>query len=334
MIGGLHSEMGDSIRAESELLRCLKRAEAWDMPRAAGFAHSSLTRHYLNHGRWHDAAPNLRQVISMRMRSGHQDDLSFRLSDLGRIQLETDSPTVALASFRQALLIATELGNLRSRIGALEGLSSAYRKLDRPDSALFYLDRCLSSKDSLERSDKRVEATRWLERKKFITLQLTDSLTHALELKSTEVRKQKLIRNASFGGLAFVALFAGIFLFQRIRIGKEKKRSDELLLNILPSEVAEELKANGEAKAKEFAEVTILFTDFKGFTGISEKLSASELVAELNTCFRTFDNIITAKSIEKIKTIGDAYMAAGGLPVPANVRRRTWYWPGWRCRRS
>ncbi|MBK9764150.1 MAG: adenylate/guanylate cyclase domain-containing protein [Flavobacteriales bacterium] len=103
---------------------------------------------------------------------------------------------------------------------------------------------------------------------------------------------------------------------QRNRISKEKARSEELLLNILPAEVAQELKDKGEADARLIDEATILFTDFKGFTSISEQLTARELVEELNVCFKAFDNIITARGIEKIKTIGDAYMCAGGLPDP------------------
>ncbi|HQV51677.1 MAG: hypothetical protein IPH21_04295 [Flavobacteriales bacterium] len=97
---------------------------------------------------------------------------------------------------------------------------------------------------------------------------------------------------------------------------REKERSDELLLNILPSEVAEELKANGSAKARDFDPATILFTDFKGFTELSVQLSAQDLVAEINTCFEAFDGIISRYGVEKIKTIGDAYMAAGGVPDP------------------
>ena len=95
----------------------------------------------------------------------------------------------------------------------------------------------------------------------------------------------------------------------------EKKKSDDLLLNILPEEVAEELKAKGSADAKQYQDVTVMFTDFKGFTQISEKLSPAELVAEIDFCFKAFDNIISKHTIEKIKTIGDSYMCAGGLPV-------------------
>ena len=112
-----------------------------------------------------------------------------------------------------------------------------------------------------------------------------------------------------------VLLFAGVFFKQRNRIGKEKKRSDELLLNILPAEVAEELKEKGEAEARLMEEVTVLFTDFKGFTAMSEKLSPKDLVRDIHECFSAFDRIMEKYGIEKIKTIGDAYMAAGGIPV-------------------
>jgi len=95
----------------------------------------------------------------------------------------------------------------------------------------------------------------------------------------------------------------------------EKQKSDKLLLNILPSETAEELKNTGTAKAKHYDSVSVIFTDFKDFTAISEKMNANELVKELHYCFSAFDVIIRKHNIEKIKTIGDSYMCAAGLPV-------------------
>jgi class 3 adenylate cyclase len=95
----------------------------------------------------------------------------------------------------------------------------------------------------------------------------------------------------------------------------EKAKSDELLLNILPVEVAEELKRTGSLEARQFDEVTVLFTDFVGFTSISEKLSPKELVEEIHYCFKAFDAIIGLNKLEKIKTIGDAYMAVCGMPI-------------------
>ncbi|MFT5056003.1 MAG: class 3 adenylate cyclase [Pseudoalteromonas distincta] len=96
----------------------------------------------------------------------------------------------------------------------------------------------------------------------------------------------------------------------------EKTKSDKLLLNILPAEIAEELKEKGEAKARQYDLASILFTDFKSFTSSAEKLSPTELVEEINTCFKAFDKICEKLNVEKIKTIGDSYMAVGGLPVP------------------
>ncbi|HZH36195.1 MAG TPA: adenylate/guanylate cyclase domain-containing protein, partial [Flavisolibacter sp.] len=100
---------------------------------------------------------------------------------------------------------------------------------------------------------------------------------------------------------------------------EEMDRSDNLLLNILPAETAEELKRTGSSKAKVFQRATVLFTDFKNFTLLSERLSAEELVGEINYCYSTFDQIISKYGIEKIKTIGDSYMCAGGLPVESET---------------
>ena len=96
----------------------------------------------------------------------------------------------------------------------------------------------------------------------------------------------------------------------------EKEKSEELLFNILPEEIATELIEKGESKAKLIDQVSVLFTDFEGFTKKAAKLSPQELVEEINVCFKAFDEIIQKYDIEKIKTIGDAYMAAGGLRSP------------------
>ncbi len=106
---------------------------------------------------------------------------------------------------------------------------------------------------------------------------------------------------------------------QKEEVEKQKERSDGLLLNILPSEVAEELKVKGSAEAQQFDDVTVLFTDFKGFTQLSEKMSPKELVFVINEYFSDFDHIMGKYGIEKIKTIGDAYMAVGGLPITTST---------------
>lgn len=96
---------------------------------------------------------------------------------------------------------------------------------------------------------------------------------------------------------------------------KEKSKSDSLLLNILPEEVANELKETGKAEAKLYPNVSVMFTDFVGFTTVAAELSPTELVREINKNFTAFDAIIEKHGLEKIKTIGDAYLAVCGLPI-------------------
>jgi class 3 adenylate cyclase len=150
-------------------------------------------------------------------------------------------------------------------------------------------------------------------------------LTKDKALQELELERQKTIRNAmSVTGILLLLLAIGLYRnYRYVRktkkiIETEKDKSDKLLLNILPFETAEELKEKGSATPKHYEMVTVLFTDFKGFTNIAEKLTPELLVEELNHCFLEFDLIMDKYNLEKIKTIGDSYMCAGGVPV-ANV---------------
>lgn len=98
-------------------------------------------------------------------------------------------------------------------------------------------------------------------------------------------------------------------------LASEKERTEKLLLNILPKEIAEELQKRGKATARHYNQVSVLFTDFKGFTRFAESTRPEDLVQELDRCFSAFDDIIEKYHLEKIKTIGDAYMCAGGVPI-------------------
>lgn len=141
-----------------------------------------------------------------------------------------------------------------------------------------------------------------------------------VDLLDERRKNQRNIAIATAVALFLIGLLA-IGLFRRnafIRktkaiIEKERDRSDHLLLNILPEETARELKEHGVVKAKKYDVVTVLFTDFKGFTSYSEKLSPEALVETVGFYFSKFDAIVEKHGLEKIKTIGDAYMCAGGL---------------------
>jgi class 3 adenylate cyclase len=187
----------------------------------------------------------------------------------------------------------------------------------------------------LNDSLKTKETAKELEQMAFAKQVLADSLKREEEKlriqmeHEAEVRRKNTTRNifiisAVFLLLGVIGIYRRMVFTRRAKkaIESEKERSDNLLLNILPSEIAEELKEKGRADARNFEKVSILFTDFRRFTEISEKLSAEELVSEINTCFEKFDSICQKYGIEKIKTIGDSYMAAGGLPIPSEDSAR------------
>jgi class 3 adenylate cyclase/HAMP domain-containing protein len=99
------------------------------------------------------------------------------------------------------------------------------------------------------------------------------------------------------------------------QLRQEKERSERLLLNVLPASIATRLKETNESPAEHFEEATILFADIVGFTSLSARMEPMELVSGLNQIFSAFDNLTEKYGLEKIKTIGDAYMVVGGLPV-------------------
>ena len=148
-------------------------------------------------------------------------------------------------------------------------------------------------------------------------------------------QKNSRIRNMAYliSGL-FLLILLILFAFYQLRkknhqiasqqtiIAAERDKSDELLLNILPPAVAAELKEHGSAKPRSYDEVSVVFTDFSGFTKIAESLSPSELVETLDKLFLQFDLIAEKHGMQRIKTIGDAYMCACGLPEPIENHAR------------
>lgn len=244
------------------------------------------------------------------------NDVAITLKGLAKTYQMIGDKLKALETFQEAELTAKETGATYELKDIYEGQAQIYAQLRDYTNAYKYQYLLLGIKDTIYdiEQDKKLQGVQFafdLEKKEGeINL-----LTKDKKIQDQELHRQMMVRNSFIGGFAVVLLFAGIFFSQRNKISKEKKRSDELLLNILPSETAEELKATGTAKTKSFEAVTVMFTDFKNFTQASELLTPEELVAEINTCYSEFDKIVTRYGIEKIKTIGDSYMCAGGLPV-------------------
>jgi len=244
-------------------------------------------------------------------------DMTQAKLSLGDTYLKQGDIKLAIGSYKEAEKLALEMGGTNLELkNTYGGLALSYAKQGDYKNAYNYQTLFTETKDALYDidTDKKLQGLQFtfdIQKKQG----QIDLLTKDKALQELDLQRQRVIKNATFGGLSVVCVFLVVVFFQKKKITKEKQRSDELLLNILPSETAEELKATGTAKTKSFDLVSVMFTDFKNFTQASEKLSAEELVQEINYCYSAFDKIITKYGIEKIKTIGDSYMCAGGLPA-------------------
>jgi len=227
-------------------------------------------------------------------------------SDLRRAKLYLDSATAIDAEIKSLDHWLTDIHNLSKTDALLQDYKNAY------EDHLLYT----KLKDSIFSTANNIKITN-LE-----TQRALDIKDKQIEIDKLAVQKKKNERVFYIAGILLLLLVI-VIVSRSNRLQKKtndvltvkKKRSDDLLLNILPSEVAEELKNTGHAGARQFDNVTVLFTDFVNFTQAGEQMNPQELISELHNCFKTFDEIITKYKVEKIKTIGDAYLAVAGLPA-------------------
>ena len=264
------------------------------------------------------------QAVEVTEKLGAQQYLAQSLLSLAKTQRKKGDLLKAIEIYKKAQKISEEIKARQEIKKSYESLAECYAEVGDFKNAYAYKTLLISIKDTLYNNNER----KVIQQLQF-NFDIHDKETLAREQALQELQKQreqintiqknKIINYAAAFSFVLILIISGVTLrFFQIRktkriIEEEKARSENLLLNILPKEVAEELKIKGESKARNFDQVTVLFTDFKDFTSIAETLSPQELVAEINTCFKAFDQIITKYGIEKIKTIGDSYMAAGGL---------------------
>lgn len=258
-----------------------------------------------------------------------QEQVSTTLAMLGHAYVRAGRASEGVTPCREALQLAEEKGSRSLIEPCLACLQKAYSALGRHKEALAALERAIAVRDSMFGKDggkgllKLEMAYAYQQRQFADSLQRVEDERQARFAYLSQIDRERNQKRILFLG-AFLILVLTVGLWRRLRfiqrsrrmIQAERDRSDSLLLNILPASIADELKRDGRAKAREVEGVSILFTDFHDFTKLSERMSAQELVEGIDECYRAFDGIALRYGLEKIKTIGDAYMCAGGLPQP------------------
>ena len=324
-IGVVHGEQGDTARALEYFEKSIAIREAIGDQNGIAVNLNNIGVISGALGNFSRAMQNHERSLMMREELGDKSGIAMSLNNIGRLYQSQGKNGPALSYCQKGLALAEELAVWDLQKEACRCLYDTYKALGKGEEALAYLEKMRVVEDSINSQ----ETAKKLEQMEFAKVLLQDSIAAAEEARlvqeahNEEMRGEARTRNIAIGGGVLVLLLAGS-IYARLRYVRsakavlqvEKDRSENLLLNILPADIAAELKEKGKADARDFDRVSILFTDFKGFTAASEKLSAQQLVGEINACFEAFDGIMGKYGIEKIKTIGDAYMAAGGLPVP------------------
>lgn len=263
------------------------------------------------------------RAIKIAESAGAKFELAQSIIGMAETQNKNGKLIPAIASYQRAQKLAEEVTARKELKEVYEALSGLYARLGEYKKAYEYETLFTGIKDTLYNNDndKKIQQLQFnfdIDKKEAEI----DLLTKDQALKDATIQRQKILNYAA-GITGFLLIMVVIGFYNRYRyvrktnriIKDERDRSKELLLNILPEETARELETSGFAKTRYYESVTVLFTDFKGFSTIAGKLTPQALVAELNDYFGTFDEIVGKYGLEKIKTIGDAYMCAGGIPI-------------------
>ena len=250
-----------------------------------------------------------------------KSNLQKSLTVLGKIYNQTNQINLAIPALQKSIKLGRTIGINPDLKEAYESLILAQRKNGDFQEALILQDSLLLVNQQifdLEKDQKlsNLQLEFDLEKRETeIALLNADN-----EIKNQQIAKATVQRNLfSAIALFLIALLSGVAYMYRYAqkknkiISEEKNKSDHLLKNILPPETAEELKKNGVVQPKKHDNITVLFTDFVGFTRKAAHHSPEIIVSSIDYYFKQFDTIITRNKLEKIKTMGDAYMCAGGL---------------------
>jgi class 3 adenylate cyclase len=256
------------------------------------------------------AEKNINEAIRILEENEVYDPICSYLMSMADIYLKKGNVPIALNEAMRSLKLAEQYGLKEQISDANQKISMLYDTMGKPEEAFKYYKNYIAYRDSVNNLQSV---------QKMADLRTDFEVSRKqveVDLLHQQKRNQRNILISLFIILGLGAVLLGTLYWYYKNISREKKRSESLLLNILPAETAKELKQNGKVDAVKFDQVTVLFTDFVQFTKVAEQTEPEQLVKSVDYYFKEFDNITTKYGLEKIKTVGDSYMCACGLPTP------------------
>jgi adenylate cyclase len=309
-IGTVYKNQSNYNDALKNHFAALKIREDIGNKSGIAMSYACIARTYTSQGNYQSALTNHFASLKIAEEIGDKQGIAESYLNIGDNYIRLNQAAKAKIWLQKALALSKEIGSKRLIEVSYQGFTEADSALGNYKGAFENYKMYILYKDSLYNEENTKKLTQTEMQYEF---DKKEAVAKAEQDKKNALAKVKLQRQQTYtyAGIGGVLLLLGFSFF----IVKERKKSDKLLLNILPLEVAKELKAKGESDARLFDDVTVLFTDFVGFTTVSERLTPKQLVDELHTCFTAFDGIMAKHKIEKIKTVGDAYLAVSGLPL-------------------
>lgn len=299
----------DYTTAISRFRNAAERAKSLEQFSQLGNVYLNLGNTFLNMKAYDSSAYYSQLAQNIIAKYGDWFNWSIILANHGEALLGLKKYKEAEALALRSVDTAFAHQNVEMQYTAWELLSRIYESSGDIPKAYAAIKKTAVLKDSLDLESQRNSLKRQ---------ELKSEYEHKQAISKKEsqlaLQRQKWLRNIFILASCSMLLLVFVFWKQRSRIKTAKARSDELLLNILPEEIANELKETGEAQASLYENTTVLFTDFVGFTRVAEKMTPTQLVQEIHHCFSAFDSITSKHGLEKIKTVGDAYLAICGLP--------------------
>jgi class 3 adenylate cyclase len=314
---------------DSALVYFEKSLEAFEIDGESSipFTLNSIGKLYRERGEYASSIKYHKDAYALSKQSEDKGLMVLSLVGLGNTYIKMKEYKNSLEPYLEAEQLANEIGALVESQQIYEGLSIAYAGLNNYPNAFNYQALLTEVNYELynEANDKKIQTLQFgyeIDKRENEITQLTTEKA----LQESEMKRQRIVIYAVLGGLVLIMAIA-VIMYRNYRekarinkiLDKQNAEIESLILNILPKEIARELQAEGEATPRYYENVSVLFTDFKGFSSISKGMTPNELVEHLNDYFHAFDDIVGQFGLEKIKTIGDAYMCAGGIPLPNNT---------------
>lgn len=320
-IAVIYSEAGEQGKALEYFRRALKIAEDDNDQEGVAMIYANIGNVYNTLHKYDQAIENFLKSMELNEQLGRKVGLAINYNALAEMYFLAAMDTNG-NKWNKRFITGDKATNLDrsiyyykralptfSEVGALDYMSANYQSMSQVylakkdfKNAYDAMVQYHKLKDSIFSNDNKVKLANLTTKRAEFERKQQEKLT---KLAQNKRRNENIL-------FAIVVLLFSIFTAFVI---KERRKSEKLLLNILPEKVAKELKEKGVAAASSFDNVTVLFTDFVNFTILTEKMDPKVLVDELHTCFKAFDDIMAKYEIEKIKTVGDAYIAVAGLPV-------------------